>query len=276
MIIDSHQHYWKISRTDYGWLKPEVGRIYRDYLPEHLTPLLQQYGVHQTVVVQAAPSTEETEFMLQLADNEETIAGVVGWLDMEAESFGQQLNHYRKHPKFVGIRPMIQDLPTEWLLQDRVLGHLKLLAETGFPIDLQANTRHLPVIVEVLRYIPELHAVIDHLAKPDRLGGALQPWGAQMAEIAAYPNIMCKLSGMVPESEDAPWSQATISPFAEHVIRIFGKNRVMFGSDWPVCLFSATYEQVMELFASFIGADWTEAEIEAVYAQNAIRFYRLG
>ncbi len=275
MKIDAHQHYWKISRTDYGWLWPSVGKIYADFMPEQFKPLLAQFDIQKTIVVQAAPTRAETEFLLQLADQENSIAGVVGWLDLESEQFEQEWRELRAHPKFVGLRPMIQDLPSAWLLNDTVIQHLRLLADAAFPLDLQANPRHLPYIVKLLEQVPQLHAVIDHLAKPLIAEGELEPWAMHMTQIAAYPQLMCKLSGMVPEIEDAPWSAAAILPFAQRVIDVFGRHRVMFGSDWPVCLYSASYAQVVELFEACIGPDWTDGEREDVYARNALRFYRL-
>jgi L-fuconolactonase len=275
MRIDAHQHYWKTSRNDYGWLKPSLGRIYADYMPEHLKPLLERFQIHRTVVVQAAPTSEETEFLLQIANQDETIAGVVGWLDLESDQFEQEWNRFRKNPKFVGLRPMIQDLPSEWITNHKVVQHLQLLSDSQFPVDLQANPRHLPYIVRLLEQVPELNAVIDHLAKPPIIEGTMEPWASDMRQIAFYPNTMCKLSGMVPEKTDAPWSKAAIKPYMEQAILTFGKNRVMFGSDWPVCLFSADYDQVVELFEYGLGPDWTDEEWAAVYGRNAIHFYRL-
>jgi L-fuconolactonase len=275
MRIDAHQHYWTTSRTDYGWLKLSLGRIYADYMPEQLKPLLDQFDFQKTIVVQAAPTLEETEFLLDIADREDTIAGVVGWVDLESDQFEQQWNRFRQHPKFVGLRPMIQDLPSEWIVNEQVVRHLKLLAEAQFSVDLQANPRHLPYIVELLESVPNLRAVIDHLAKPPITEGVMEPWASDIQQIAAYPNVMCKLSGMVPEKLDAPWSQAGIRPYAETVIDAFGKNRVMFGSDWPVCLFAANYPQVVELLEYCLGAEWTDEERVAVYGGNASRFYGL-
>lgn len=155
------------------------------------------------------------------------------------------------------------------------MDHLKILSQAEFPIDLQANPRHLPYIIELLEKVPDLRAVVDHLAKPAISEGTMEPWGTLMTQIASYPYTMCKLSGMVPEQEERPWSPMSIYPFAERVINAFGKRRIMFGSDWPVCLLSASYEEVVELFESCIGPNWTDEEREDVYAQNAIRFYRL-
>ncbi|MBM7564217.1 amidohydrolase family protein [Paenibacillus sacheonensis] len=276
MRIDAHQHYWSIARTDYGWLTPETGVLYRDYQPDELKPLLEEHGLDASIVVQAAPTTEETEYMLSLADREPAIAGVVGWLDFEGDSFDRDYRRFRANPKFVGVRPMIQDLPSEWLLRERVVERFRLLAAERFPVDLQANPRHLPFIADLLQQVPDLQAVIDHLAKPMMDRGELEPWASQMSAIANYPGVMCKLSGMVPDKHDPAWSEAVIRPFAAHAIRVFGPKRVMFGSDWPVCLNAATYAQVRELASSLLGEGLTEEAKQDVYGGNAARFYRLG
>ncbi|WP_409346284.1 amidohydrolase family protein [Paenibacillus sp. MBLB4367] len=275
MKIDSHQHYWLTSRTDYGWLQPSLGKIYADYMPEQLKPLLEKHGFEKSILVQAAPTVEETEFLLEIADREPTVAGVVGWLDLESDSFERDWQRLCEHPKFIGVRPMIQDLPSEWVLKPAVLRHLRLLEGAQFPVDLQANPRHLPYLVEMLHRVPDLRAVVDHLAKPPIEAGEPEPWGSYIREIASFPNTMCKLSGMVPERLDGAWSREAIRPFAQYVIEAFGKRRVMFGSDWPVCLFSAAYEQVVELFEHCLDEEWTEEERAAVYGDNAARFYRL-
>lgn len=275
--VDSHQHYWITARTDYGWLQPSSGILYADYLPKQLKPHLKKFSIDKTVIVQAAPTTDETDFMLSIADEEQTVAGVVGWLDLESDDFEQQWLRYREHPKFVGIRPMIQDLPSEWIVQQKVIKHLKLLAEAQFPIDLQANPRHLPFLIQLLEEIPELWAVIDHIAKPPIYnGGEMEPWATEMKQLAAYPNVMCKLSGVVPGSKTkGVWTNEMAIPFVKHVIESFGKKKVMFGSDWPVCLHSATYEQVVELFEACLDDSWTDEERADVYGNNAIRFYHL-
>ncbi len=277
MKIDAHQHYWLTARNDYGWLQPSSGRLYADYMPVHLKPLLAAHGISKSIIVQAAPTVAETEFMLDIASKEDSVAGVVGWLDLTSSDFEQTFQRLRKHPKFVGIRPMIQDLPSDWIVQEVVVRHLHLLANAGFPVDLQANPRHLPYILNVLEQIPHLHAVIDHLAKPAISEGikALEPWRTHMFQIAAYPNMMCKLSGMVPEKQDEGWTTEGIAIFASHAIQAFGKKKVMFSSDWPVCLLSATYEQVIDLFEACLPAEWNESDRMDIYGGNAVRFYNI-
>lgn len=273
--VDAHQHYWSIGRKDYGWLTPESGLLYRDYLPAELKPHLSRHGITRTVLVQAAPSVEETLYMLGLYDQERTIAGVVGWLDFESDEFEVEFHRLQKHPGFVGVRPMIQDLPTGWLLDKRVMQRFRFLAEHEFPVDLQLRPRLLPDAVELLRQVPGLHAVIDHLAKPAMHHGGLEPWAGTMSELAAYPGVICKLSGMVAETAGQPWSLAQIEPYARHVLQLFGHERILFGSDWPVCLLSAAYDEVWELAHSLLPASWTAEQREAVFGRNAVHFYRL-
>ncbi|WP_179107318.1 amidohydrolase family protein [Sediminibacillus massiliensis] len=271
MKVDSHQHYWTAEKSK----EPVKGSRSIEYLPKQLKPLLESAGIEKTIAVQASPSEQDNEFLLNLTEKEDTIAGVVGWLDMAAENFAERLEYFRQHPKFVGVRPMIQDLPSEWIVGEKVIRNMKLLADKQFPLDLQANPRHLKFVIQLLQEVPHLRAVIDHLAKPPIKEGLLEPWAAEMKIIASYPNMRCKLSGMVPEVTDAPWSAPEIQPFADVVIEVFGKERVMFGSDWPVCLRSATHQEVIDLVEELIADRLTSVEKTALYSGNAIHFYKL-
>ncbi len=275
MKIDSHQHYWKPERNDYGWLTPAAGKLYADYMPEHLRPLLQQFDIQKTVVVQAAPTAAETVFLLDIAEYEVTLAGVVGWLDLTAADFRSQWLHFHSNPKFVGIRPMIQDMPSEWIMQDKVVDNVAFLADNGFTLDFQSNPRHLPYLVQLMERVPKLKAVIDHLATPTYATRKLDSWASYITQLAEYPNVMCKLSGMVYGSRIPGWSPDAVKLFADYVISAFGRRRVMFGTDWPVCLQYATYQEVLDLVDFMLGPDWTQEERDDVYGLNAARFYGL-
>ncbi|GGJ11249.1 hydrolase [Alicyclobacillus cellulosilyticus] len=275
MIIDAHQHFWRIDRGDYGWLTP-ASPLYRDFLPPDLAPWLAQTGVDRTVVVQAAPTVAETEYLLALAEETPFVAGVVGWLDLEDSAMPKTYERLRRHPKFVGVRPMLQDLPDPaWVLRPKVLDHLRLLARDDFPVDLLIYPLHLPYILRLLDAVPDLRAVIDHLAKPPIRTGELDPWREQMTQVAACPNVWCKLSGMVTEADHRSWQPADIEPYAAHVLSVFGPLRVMFGSDWPVCTLAADYMQVYHLAVGLLPAAWGAAERAAVMGGNAATFYRL-
>lgn len=271
--VDAHQHYWSIQRTDYGWLTPASGLLYRDYLPEELVPHLIQHDIARTILVQAAPSVEETWYMLGLYDKEPSVAGVVGWLDFESDHLEEEFQALREHPGFVGVRPMIQDLPNGWMLSDKVLRSFEYMAQQQFPVDLQLRPRLLEDAIQLLNRVPTLKAVIDHLAKPDMQEGELEPWADQMTQLAAYSGVMCKLSGMVPESEGETWTLQRIEPYARHVLNTFGPERVMYGSDWPVCLLSATYNEVIDLANTLLPSSWTDSQREAVFGGNALQFY---
>ncbi|MFS0560956.1 amidohydrolase family protein [Terribacillus sp. 179-K 1B1 HS] len=271
MIIDAHQHFWhKVQGADQG-----PGSRSRSYLPHHLGPILQSHTIDKTIAVQASPSLEENRFLLEMANKREEVIGVVGWVELGESDALQRLAEFKEDPHFVGIRPMLQDLPSGWLLQRVVLHNLNKCADDAFPVDLQANPRHLPAIIELLKNIPHLHGVIDHIAKPPMDPGHMEPWASHMREIAEYPNIMCKVSGLVPEKVGASWKTADIYPYVEHILDVFGPKRVMFGSDWPVCLKSASYPDIIQLFEETVVYRLSEAEREDVYGNNACCFYKL-
>lgn len=272
MIIDSHQHFWRKSQED---MNHGPGSRSYSYLPDQLEPILHEHSINKTIAVQASPSLEENEFLFQIAKTRKEVIGVVGWVELDDPKALQTLDMYKEDPLFIGIRPMIQDLPSEWLLKSTVLHNLNKLADEGFPIDLQANPRHLPIIIEILEKMPHLHCVIDHIAKPPIDNGQMEPWASHMRKIAEYPNIMCKISGLVPEKVGAIWTTKSILPYVEIVLDIFGPKRIMFGSDWPVCLKSASYSEVVQLFVDTVSGQLSKNEREDVYYNNAKHFYRL-
>jgi L-fuconolactonase len=276
MRIDAHQHYWKIERGDYDWMSaPAVASIRRDFLPGDLAPALEKYRIDRTVVVQAAATVAETEFLLDLAAENPSIAGVVGWLDVEAPDFASALARYERQPSFLGIRPMLQDLPDDrFLVRPRVLENLGVLARSGRRLDLLVLPRHLPVVVEALERLPDLHAVVDHCAKPDLRSGALDDWRHGIARVAEHPNVACKLSGFVTEAPPGA-DAALIAPAVEHVLSAFGPNRLLFGSDWPVCTLAASYDRVVEVLSEILGARLDSAFEQKLFGANAARFYGL-
>jgi L-fucono-1,5-lactonase len=277
VILDCHHHLWKVDRGDYHWMTPAVPILARDYLVEDLRPLLRKAGVDRTILVQAAPTEAETDFLLALAAETDFIAGVTGWLDLADPRFPDRLAKYREKPKFVAVRPMLQDLPEDdWILKPDVLANLKHLAEKGFPFEFLTYPRHLPFVLTVLEKTPGLHAVIDHLSKPPIASGALEPWRMWIARVAAFPNVFCKLSGMVTEAEHTSWSPRSLKPYVDHVVSTFGIDRVMFGSDWPVCRLAAEYGEVMSALHLILGSRLDAAGLDKVFRKNGERFYRLG
>ena len=275
VTVDSHQHFWKIDRGDYGWMGPHVAPLMRDFLPDELRPLLARAGIDRTVVVQAAETEAETEFLLGLAAETDFIAGVVGWLDMEDAGFPERLARFRQNPWFVGIRPMLQDLDDDaYILRPQVLRNLAVVAESGLAFDILTFPRHLPHVIEALAATPGLNAVVDHISKPAIADGTLDPWRAHITAIAAFPDVSCKISGMVTEAK-ADWALADLAPYVDHVATVFGEDRLMFGSDWPVATLAAPYGEVSNAARVLLGRHFGPDAMAKIFGANAERFYRL-
>jgi L-fuconolactonase len=267
---------WKIDRGDYHWMASAPPILRRDYSVVDLRPLLLASGVDRTIVVQAAQTEAETDFLLALAAQSDFIAGVTGWLDLAARDFPDRLASYRRNPKFVAIRPMLQDLPQDdWILQPIVLDNLEHLSDCGFPLEFLTFPRHLPHVLKVLEQLPQLRAVIDHLSKPAIASGALEPWKSLMSAVAKFPGVYCKLSGLVTQADPANLSPRVLRPYVDHVVSIFGPDRVMFGSDWPVCRLAAEYGEVLSVLHMTLGAELAAADQDKIFRVNGERFFRL-
>lgn len=276
MRIDAHQHYWKLSRGDYEWLTPELSVLYKDYLPDNLTKELLQNGITKTIAVQAAPTVEETAYLLSLCEQNDTIAGVVGWLDFDSNTFQDLYASFRANPYFVGIRIMLQDIDADsYVFRPQVIANLQFLAEQQFPVDLLIKSHQFPTIIKMLELIPTLIAVIDHIGKPQITIQEKAQWEVSLAAVASYPNIYCKLSGMVTEADHSNWKEADFTDYIRHTLEVFGGKRVMFGSDWPVCLLAASYSEVLDIVNHNLPIELTDEEKEDIFGYNASRFYKL-
>jgi L-fuconolactonase len=251
-MLDAHQHFWKVDRGDYGWMTPDLKPLYRDFGPDDLSPLLKQAGITRTVLIQAAETEAETDFLLEIAARTDFVAGVVGWVDMLADDFPARLTHYAARPKWVGIRPMLQEHDPALIADPRFRAALAEIARRGIPFDILVFPRHLSAMVEAVRATPGLHAILDHIAKPDMTRGMDAEWRSGIEALAAVPGVHCKISGLVTEA-GADWSIDRIRPFVEFVARAFGPDRLVFGSDWPVCTLVASYAQVLELARNILG-----------------------
>ena len=268
-MIDAHQHFWQVSRFDYPWMSSDLGVLYRDYLPHDLASILERNGVDQTVLVQASNSVAESRWLLELADANSFIAGVVGWVDLT------QLDELCAHPKFKGVRHLVESEPDdEWLIQPAVLASLQKLASRGLTYDLLVHTRHLKYVPQVVESCPELRFVIDHLAKPPIARNEINEWSEAMKPVAAFPNVHCKLSGLVTEANWTSWQTDDLRPYVDKVLELFGPDRMMFGSDYPVCLLAASYDRVLESFQELL-QDLSDADRDKIFSTNAERFYRL-
>ena len=277
--IDAHQHYWEPRRGDYDWMAPDDPVLARKYLPTDLAASLEKHGIARSVLVQAAATVEETEYMLGLADATETVAAVVGWVDFENPDHLHHLERLARHPKFVGLRPMIQDIPDlDWMLRDDVQWAYRAIVELDLTFDALGFPPHLDNFLTLLRRYPDLRVVIDHGMKPRIRDHAEGPehfdrWAEGMSRLADRTQARCKLSGLVTEAKQ-DWTLDDLRPYADHILAAFGPDRVMWGSDWPVCRLRASYDAWREA-AQALTAHLGEPERAQVFGGTAIGFYRL-
>ncbi len=276
MRIDAHQHFWQIARGDYDWMTDEVAMIRRDVLPAELAPALQRHRIDATVVVQAAATVSETEFLIDLAQKAHFIKGVVGWVDLDDPAAPQTLDRLRTNSVFKGVRPMLQDIAdTDWILRPRIRANLEELAARGLRLDALVTPRHLPALHDIARALPELPIVIDHCAKPVIKGGvdAGDDWRDGVEALAQEPNVFCKVSGLANECGPG-WNATRLRPVVAHVLKHFGAERVMWGSDWPVLDLAGSYD-AWHAVAEDLFTPLSDAARSAVWGGTAARFYGL-
>ncbi len=269
--IDAHQHFWSISRTDYGWLTPELGPIYRDFLPKDLQPLIHTAGVDRTILVQAAQSEAETLYLLDIASQTDFVAGVVGWVDLEATGAADRVAAMAEHG-VIGLRPMVQDIAdTNWLLRPTLRPALEAMIAHNLRFDALIQPRHLPVLHQFIQAYPQLKIVIDHGAKPSIATGAIDDWAAGMKMLATHPGLYCKLSGLVTEAA-ADWQPKNLKSYVDILIDAFGPERLIWGSDWPVLNLASDYAAWNRLCDDFLGS-LSPDEYALIRGGNAARFY---
>jgi L-fuconolactonase len=279
MHIDSHQHFWSYSAPAYPWIGAGMGRLARDYLPTDLAALAAAAGIGGTVAVQARQTLEETRWLLELADRHPLIRGVVGWVDLRSPAVADQLAAFVAREKFVGVRHVVQDEPDpHFLLGEEFIRGLKQLRPFGLTYDLLLTPQQLPAAVELVASLPEQPFVLDHLAKP-RVATWTQAvdrdsWRRDMEALANHKNVCCKLSGLVTEAAWRQWRRADFTPYLDVALAAFGPERLMFGSDWPVCLLSGDYAEVAGVVQDSV-AQLSAAEQEAIWGGAATRFYGL-
>lgn len=274
MRIDAHQHFWRHDPVRDGWITDEMAVLRRDFLPGELGPLLAANGVDGSVAVQADQSEEETRFLLTLAEGHPFIRGVVGWVDLLAPNLEERLEHFSQWERFRGVRHIAQAESDDFLSRPDVARGVGALRTFGLTYDILVYCRQLPAALELVRGLPEQPFVVDHIAKPLIADGVLEPWATHMREMAGHPNVWCKVSGLVTEASWSDWSPADLRPYLDVVFEAFGPERLMFGSDWPVCLLAGSYEEVLVLAERYFG-QLTLAERAGVFGENAAAFYGL-
>ena len=272
MRIDAHQHFWQLARGDYGWLTSDLAPLYRDYGLADLTPLLATAGIEGTILVQAAPTEAETAFMLEIAEHAEVVCGVVGWIDFDATDAVAHIEQVAAHRLLVGLRPMVQDIANDdWLLRPALAAQCEAMARHRLVFDALTLPRHLSRLIQVVDRHPDLQFVLDHFSKPHLATGEIAVWKDDIAKLAARPNIVCKLSGLVTEAT-ANWQIEDLREAVDHVLRVFGPQRMLFGSDWPVVNLAGGYARwvaASEALLARLSAD----EKAAIYGGNAARIY---
>lgn len=275
MVIDSHQHFWQYDATRHDWITDDMSAIRRDFLPPHFESECVANDVDASVAVQVDQTESETMFMLDLAERSSRIAGVVGWIDLRSPILGDRLRHFSRFKKLRGFRHIAQSEPDDrFLLQSPFLDGIAQLREFNFTYDILIYPRQLPAAIDLASRYPRQPFALDHLAKPFVKARGLEPWASQIKSLAQNLNVFCKLSGLVTEADWRHWTPADFRPYLDVVLDAFGSSRLMFGSDWPVCLVAASYAQVKQLIETYVGAHAPQDK-EKIFASNAIRFYGL-
>lgn len=277
--IDAHHHLWRLADRPQAWLDgPAMAGIRHDFTLTDLRAVTAAGRIDRTILVQVLPDLDETAGFLALAAGSDLVAGVVGWTDLSAGVIAETLAGLRAVPggdKLVAIRHLVQAEPDpRWLNRTDVRRGLRAVAEAGLSYDLLTLPHQLPAAIDTVRALPELTFVVDHLSKPPIASGELEPWASRIRQLAAEPNVYCKLSGMVTEADRTRWRVDDLRPYAETVLDAFGPHRVMFGSDWPVCLLAASYSEVCEA-AEKLTADLSAEERAEIFGGTAVRAYRL-
>ncbi len=275
--IDAHQHFW--SRTEpfeYGWLdSPEKAVIRADHLPRDLEPLLREAGVDACICVQTQHNLAENRWALRLAEKHPFIVGVVGWVDLASEDCEQQLLEFKDHPKFVGIRHVTQDEPDDdFIVRPDVMRGLQVLEKHGVPFDLLFYVKHLKHVPTLASQLPNLRMVIDHLAKPNIRHKQFDAWIPDFRVAGQFPNVFCKLSGMITEADWQHWTAADLKPYINAALEVFGPDRCMFGSDWPVCKLAGSYSRVKKALVEAL-PPLSDHEHESIFGGTAAHFYGL-
>ena len=273
-IIDSHQHFWQYDPMKHSWINEEMHLIRKDFLPADLKPILDNNQLSGCIAVQADPSEKETDFLIGLAKGNDFIEGVVGWVDLCAENINDRLAYYHQEKKVKGFRHILQAEEPAFMLQPDFLKGIACLQPFGFTYDILIYPKHLPAVIEMVKRFPDQAFVIDHMAKPLIKAGLLDEWKNGIETLAQFPNVFCKVSGLVSEADWNNWKPSDFRPYLDVVVDCFGVNRLMYGSDWPVCLVAAEYEKMLGLVKNYFAA-FSSSEQSMIFGATAAAFYQL-
>ncbi len=275
MRLDAHQHFWHYNPADYVWMNDQMDVLRRDYLPGDLAPLLEAVELDGTVAVQARQMIEETRWLLELSETHDLIQGVVGWVDLRSDALAGQLAEFSPHPKLKGVRHVVHDEPdVEFMLLPEFQRGIAQLEDFGLTYDLLTFPIHLPIACQLVKRFPEQPFVLDHISKPAIKDRTVSPWREDLQRLAKFGNVCCKLSGMVTETTWGQWQGDDFRVYLDVVIEAFGTDRVMIGSDWPVCTLSGDYASVMNVVIDYV-AQFSPREREAILGGNCARFYNI-
>ncbi len=274
MRLDSHQHFWSYDEQQYPWI-PKGSPLHRDWLPSDLLIEQAKVGMQGSVAVQARQTLQESRWLLDLADSTPLIQAVVAWVDLRSDRVEEQLGELSHHPKFKGVRHVVQDEPDDqFMIGTEFLRGIGKLQQFGLTYDILIYPKQLPAAIELVRKFPEQPFVLDHIAKPHIKDGTLSPWREQIRALAQAPNVMCKVSGMVTEADHLGWQPEDFKPFLDVVFEAFPAERLMWGSDWPVCLLAGNYEQVYRLVDEYT-VHLDAAQRGAIFGETAAQFYNI-
>ncbi len=273
--IDSHQHFWYYDPNKHVWMNEQMEILKTDYLPTDLEPLLKSCDLDGCVAVQANQAEVENDFLLQLADKNDFIKGIVGWVDLRAKNLSERLEYYQKFSKIKGFRHVIHDEPElNFMLQPAFMKGVSMLKKYGYTYDILIFAAHLPNTLKFVKNLPDQPFVIDHIAKPNIKAGEIDTWEKQLKKVASFENVYCKISGMVTEADWSSWKKEDFTKYLDAVVEAFGTNRLMYGSDWPVCTLAANYETQFKLVKDYFSS-FSKTEQEQILGGNAIQFYKI-
>ena len=273
--IDAHQHFWNYDPVRYNWIDEDMSVIRRDFLPEHLKPVLEANNISGCVAVQSDQTEAENDFLLKLSDNNDFIKGIVGWVDLRAENIEERLPYYRGFEKIKGSRHVLQgETDRALMLKSGFMNGIKALGKFEYTYDLLILPDQLGYTADFLSAFPDQEFVIDHLAKPPIKEKSIDRWAEDIHEVAKHKNVSCKISGMVTEADLKGWRKEDFTKYMDVIVEAFGPDRIMFGSDWPVCLAAASYGEVLEIVKDYFSS-YSEHEQQLFFGGNAVRFYKL-